>query len=103
MDKLFNPDGIAIVGASANPGKAGYVAIWNMREKGYPGKVFPITPKEEEILGYPCYSALSDVSDHIDLVVLIMPARLIYSVMDDLERRMEEKRDVKFIVCAAAD
>ena len=39
----------------------------------------------------------------MDLVVLIMPSRMIYSVMDDLDRRMEEKGDVKFIVCAAAD
>lgn len=103
MDKLFNPDGIAIVGASANPGKAGYVALWNMREKNYPGKVFPITPKEQEILGYPCYTALSSITENIDLVVLIMPARQIYSVMDDLDRRMDEKHDVKYIVCAAAD
>ena len=41
--------------------------------------------------------------DWVDLVVLIMPSKMIYSVMDDLDRRMEEKGDVKFIVCAAAD
>ena len=51
MDKLFNPDGIAVVGASANPAKAGFVAIRNMREKEYPGKVFPINPNEKDILG----------------------------------------------------
>ena len=103
MDKLFNPNGIAVVGASANPGKAGYVAIRNMREKEYPGKVFPINPKEKEILGYPCYGSLADIEENVDLVVLIMPSRLIYDVMDDLNRRMETKGDVKFIVCAAAD
>lgn len=103
MDKLFNPNGIAVVGASANPGKAGYVAIRNMREKEYPGKVFPINPKEKEILGYPCHGSLTDIEENVDLVVLIMPSRLIYDVMDDLDRRMESKGDVKFIVCAAAD
>lgn len=103
MDKLFNPNGIAVVGASANPGKAGYVAIRNMREKEYPGKVFPINPKEKEILGYPCHGSLADIEENVDLVVLIMPSRLIYDVMDDLNRRMETKGDVKFIVCAAAD
>lgn len=50
MDKLFNPDGIAVVGASANPAKAGFVAIRNMREKEYPGKVFPINPNEKGYL-----------------------------------------------------
>lgn len=103
MDRLFNPDGIAVVGASSNPAKAGFVAIRNMREKGYPGRVYPINPKEKEILGYPCCGSLKDVEGHIDLVVLIMPSRMIYQVMDDLDARMETRGDVRFLVCAAAD
>ena len=103
MDKLFNPDGIAIVGASANPTKAGYVAIRNMKEKEYTGRVFPVNPRETEILGYPCYPSLADIEENVDMVVLIMPSKLIYSTMDDLDRRMEARGDVKFIVCAAAD
>lgn len=103
MEQLFSPNGIAIVGASANPKKAGYIAIRNMHEKAYPGKIFPINPKEESILGYPCYRSLAEIEETVELVVLIMPAKLIFSVMDDLDRRMEAKGDVKFIVCAAAD
>ena len=103
MDHLFHPDGIAIVGASSNPNKAGYVAIRNMKDKGYPGNVYPINAKETEILGYPCYASLTEVQGNIDLLVLIMPSRMIYSVMDDLDARMEAKGDVKFLVCAAAD
>ncbi|MEN6562937.1 MAG: CoA-binding protein [Christensenella sp.] len=103
MDHLFQPDGIAIVGASSNPNKAGYVAIRNMKEKAYPGNIFPINARETEILGYPCYASISDVKGNIDLLVLIMPSKMIYGVMDDLDRRMETRGDVKFLVCAAAD
>ena len=103
MKQLFEPNGIAVVGASSNPAKAGFVAIRNMREKGYGGAVYPVNPKEKEILGYPCSPSLREVEGQVDLVVLIMPSKMIYSVMDDLDRRMEEKGDVKFIVCAAAD
>lgn len=103
MKQLFEPNGIAVVGASSNPAKAGFVAIRNMREKGYGGEVYPVNPKEKEILGYPCSPSLREVEGQVDLVVLIMPSKMIYSVMDDLDRRMEEKGDVKFIVCAAAD
>ena len=103
MKQLFEPNGIAVVGASSNPAKAGFVAIRNMREKGYGGAVYPVNPKEKEILGYPCSPSLRKVEGQVDLVVLIMPSKMIYSVMDDLDRRMEEKGDVKFIVCAAAD
>jgi acetyltransferase len=103
MNHLFNPDGIAIVGASSNPAKAGYVAIRNMREKAYPGNVYPINPRETEILGYRCFASLKDVEGNIDLLVLIMPSRMIYNVMDELDQRMEARGDVKFLVCAAAD
>lgn len=103
MKQLFEPNGIAVVGASSNPAKAGFVAIRNMREKGYGGAVYPVNPKEKEILGYPCSPSLRKVEGQVDLVVLIMPSKMIYSVMDDLDRRMEEKGDVKFIVCAASD
>ena len=103
MKKLFEPDGIAIAGASTNPTKAGYVALRNMKEKEYPGNVYPINPNETEILGCKCYGALSEIEGNVDLVVLIMPARLIYNIMDDFDKRMEEKHDVKYIVCAAAD
>lgn len=73
MDKLFNPDGIAVVGASANPAKAGFVAIRNMREREYPGKVFPINPNEKDILGYPAMGHSRISKENVDLVVLIMP------------------------------
>jgi len=103
MERLFNPDGIAVVGASSNPAKAGFVAIRNMREKNYPGRVYPINPKEKEILGYPCFASLPEIGENVDLVVLIMPARMIGEIMDGLDRRMAVRHDVKFIVCAAAD
>lgn len=103
MEHLFNPNGIAIVGASSNPGKAGFVALRNMKEKGYPGAVYPVNPRETEILGYPCSRSLREIQGNVELVVLIMPSKLIYSVMDDLDRRMEDRGDVRFIVCAAAD
>lgn len=103
MRELFNPEGIAIVGASSNPSKAGYVALRNMKEKEFPGKVYPINPNEKEILGFKCYPTLSSIEGKVDLVVLIMPSRLIYDIMDDFDKRMEEQHDIKYIVCAAAD
>ncbi len=103
MRELFNPEGIAIVGASSNPSKAGYVALRNMKEKEFPGKVYPINPNEKEILGLKCYPTLSSNEGKVDLDVLILHSRLIYDIMDDFDKRMEEQHDVKYIVCAAAD
>jgi len=103
LDALFNPDNIAIVGASSNPLKAGYIILENLIKIGYPKKVFPININEDEILGKKCYKKLSDVKDPVELVILITPSEMIDIIMEDLDYRMAEKNDVKVIVCASAN
>lgn len=103
LNALFNPENIAVIGASNNPLKAGYTVIQNLNQIGYPKKVFPVTVSEKEILGRVCYQKLSQIEDVVELVVLGTPARLIYDIMEDLDVRMQAKNDVKVIVCIAAD
>lgn len=103
LNALFNPKNIAVIGASNNPLKAGYTVIQNLNQIGYPKKIFPVTVAEREILGHTCYQKLSQIEDQIELVVLGTPARLVYDIMDDLELRMQNRQDVKVIVCIAAD
>ena len=103
LEALFNPENIAIIGASNNPGKAGYVILQNLIRKKYPKKLFPVNPGEKNILGLKSYARLSEIEDTVELVVLITPSRMIYGIMEDLEKRMQQKNDIKVIVCAAAD
>lgn len=103
LNALFDPENIAVIGASNNPLKAGYTVIQNLNQIGYPKKVFPVTMSEKEILGRTCYQKLSQIEDVVELVVLGTPARLIYDIMEDLNVRMQERNDVKVIVCIAAD
>ena len=103
LEALFNPENIAVIGASNNPLKAGYTVIYNLNQIGYPKKVFPVTMSADEILGRKCYKKLSQIEDTVELVVLGTPAKMIYDIMDDLAARMEKRRDVKVVVCIAAD
>lgn len=103
LHALFNPENIAVIGASNNPLKAGYTVIRNLNQIGYPKKVFPVTVSEQEILGRTCYQKLSQIEDTVELVVLGTPAKRIYDIMEDLDVRMRRKKDVKVIVCIAAD
>jgi acyl-CoA synthetase (NDP forming) len=103
LDALFNPENIAVVGASNNPNKAGYVIINNLLKMEYPKKIFPVNNREDEILGLKVYNKLSDIPEKVELVVLITPSRFIFEIMDDLEIRMQQRNDVKVLVCAAAD
>lgn len=103
LNSLFNPENIAIVGASSNPVKAGYIILNNLLKIGYNKKVFPINITEDEILGMKCYKKLSDVEDTVELVVLITPSEMIYDIMSDIDKRMIDRNDIKVIVCAAAN
>lgn len=103
LNALFNPENIAVVGASSNPTKAGYTILKNLIEIEYPKKIFPINVTKNKILGLNCYKKVSDIEDTVELVVLITPSEMIYSIMDDINKRMMQRNDIKVIVCAAAN
>ncbi len=72
LDALFDPQSIAIVGASATAGKAGYMAVKLLET--YAGKVYPVNPKAKEILGHKVYPSLSTIGQPVDLVLFAVPA-----------------------------
>ncbi len=72
--RLFNPRGVAVIGASTNPSKIGYRIVENIVRSGYGGAICPVNPKGGEILGHRVYAALEDVEQPIDVAVLSVPA-----------------------------
>ena len=80
---FFEPKSVAVIGASATPSKLGYNVLSNLIEGKFRGKVYPINPKADEILGLRCYKSILDVPDEIDLAVLIVPAKIIPEVLMD--------------------
>lgn len=75
LDTFFNPQSVAVIGASTNPEKLGYAVVKNLLEGGYSGKgkVFPINPNASEILGFQAYPSVLDVPGEIDLAVIVIP------------------------------
>jgi acetyl coenzyme A synthetase (ADP forming)-like protein len=81
LEKFFNPQSIAIVGASRQKGKVGYEILSNIIVAGYEGEIFPINPKADTIEGLRCYPDLQSVGKAPDLVIIIVPAKLVPAVM----------------------
>ena len=71
---FFNPTGVAIIGASADPHKLSHGVLRNMLSYGYQGAVYPVNPRADAILGKPCYPDISSVPDPVELAVLMVPA-----------------------------
>lgn len=89
LNKLFAPGGIAVIGASRNPDKVGNAIVKNLLESGYPGKVYPINPREEEILGLKCFKTVKELpssgakEEIVDLAVIAIPASKVLEAVQE--------------------
>jgi len=70
METFFTPESVALVGASATPGKIGNSVLDALGKQDYKGKIYPINPKQESILGIKCYPSLDAITEKVDLVVV---------------------------------
>ena len=83
LQSFFTPKGVAVIGASSNPGKLSHGILKNLIQYGYQGAIYPVNPGSKEILGLPCYADIQDVPDPVDLAVIILPSQMIAAVIKD--------------------
>ncbi len=87
LDPVLNPRTIAIIGASKEPTKRGYRAIQSLFSDRYQGQIFPINPRESEILGLKCYPTVADVPGEIDVALVCTAAKTVPGVIEACGRR----------------
>jgi len=73
MKDFFEPESVAVVGASRTPGKGGHTIVSNMLEFGFSGRLYPVNPAAGEILGLEVYRSVADLPEPPDLVVAVLP------------------------------
>ncbi len=83
VDYLFEPRGVAVIGASQNSAKIGYRIVENIVQRGYKGQIYPINPKGGEVLGLKIYPDLSAVEGDVDIAVITIPARLVFDAVKE--------------------
>jgi acyl-CoA synthetase (NDP forming) len=77
MNRIMRPKAVAVIGASSEAGKIGNSVMKNLINGGYQGKIYPIHPKDSEILGYTAYKSVKDVPEEIDCAVFAIPGKLV--------------------------
>ncbi len=97
MHALFSPDSVAVIGASDNPGKLGFHVMKSLSKGGYRGKLLPMNPRSEQLMGFKCYAGLDAYDGAIDLAIIVVPANIVPRVF----RECAEK-GVKAIVLITA-
>lgn len=90
LEALFAPDSVAVVGASGSPDKLGHVVLKNIIEGGYRGRVYPVNPQADVILGLRCFPSVSLIPNTVDLAVIVVPRDAVASVVRDcVEKRVK--------------
>src|SRR3972149_11162050 len=86
LDYVFCPESVALVGASNSEGKIGYFYMKNLVD-GFKGKIFPVNPTEETIMGLKTYKSVKDVPEQIDLAIIVVPTKAVLDVINDCAQK----------------
>ena len=86
MDFFFNPQAIAVVGATPNPYKGGFAILKNLIT-GYRGRICPVNPRYDQIEGLACFPDVSAIPDPVDLAVVFVPAKAVPAAIEDCIRK----------------
>jgi predicted CoA-binding protein len=85
MQELLKLKNWAVVGATEDTSKFGYKVYKKLKKFDY--NVYPVNPKFDEIEGQKCYSSISDINDPIDVISLIVNAKLGMEVIEKANER----------------
>ena len=91
------PKSLAVVGASNKPGKIGYILVDSIIKSGYQGKIYPINPKEKEILGKPCFASVSDIPEKVETAIFSVPSGKVLDITEECG-----KKEVKNLIVLTA-
>ena len=87
LNKMLRPKSVAVIGASATPGKIGYTVIKNLLDGGYEGKIYPINNNTPEILGLKAYPNVTDVPGEVDSAIVTVPAKYMNEVAEECGKK----------------
>src|SRR5215212_10098161 len=83
LENLISPSSIAVFGASNREGSVRNAVITNIILGKFTGKMFPINPSSDTVLGLKCYKNIFDIKCEIDLAVIVTPSNTVPQIIED--------------------
>jgi acetyl coenzyme A synthetase (ADP forming)-like protein len=87
LDPMFYPKSVAVVGASKDAQKLGHTVLANILGAGYRGRLYPINPSADTILGLKAYPSLTEIESPIDLAVIVTPAKTVPGILEECAKK----------------
>lgn len=82
LHPIFHPKAVALIGASGARGKVGRMFMERFLEAGFEA-LYPINPRENEILGVKAYPTVGDVPVKLDLALILVPPAAVKSAVNE--------------------
>ncbi len=83
LDTFFIPKTVAVIGATEREGSVGRTLVSNLMKTPFEGKIYPVNPKRSTILDLPAYKDLKSIPEKIELAVIVTPAKIVPSVIQE--------------------
>ena len=84
---LFEPNSVAVVGASSDPSKASGLPLRNILKSKFAGKIYPVNPRATAIHGLPSYPTVTDLPEAPDVAILMVDAKLSPQVLEECGKK----------------
>lgn len=81
LDALFHPKTVAVIGAKDTPGSVGRTIMLNLLAGSFQGKIYPVNPKRNEVLGLKSFPTVASIGEPIDLAIIVTPAPTVPQVV----------------------
>ncbi len=87
LERFFSPKSIALIGASQDLITISGQPLSHMLNHGYGGKLYPVNPRYQDILGQKCYPSLADVPETPDLALILINASRVADMLEQCGKK----------------
>ena len=84
---FFEPRSVAVFGSLKDGMGLGYVLIKNMLDFGFTGRLYPVNPSHNEVLGMKAYPTVNEIADSVDLAVVITPPHTVPTIIEQCAQK----------------
>lgn len=83
LNLFFEPQSVAVVGSLREGYFGGFVVIKTMLNAGFKGKIYPVNPSYQEVLGLKVYPSVKEIPDKIDLALIMINRQSVPNVIKE--------------------
>ena len=85
LTPLLNPSSVAVIGATPDPQRVGGRPLAFLMRFGFPGAIYPVNPKYDEVQGRKCYRSVIELPEQVDMAVVAVPADRVLDVLRECQ------------------